>query len=139
MMADGKANAAYRDYGNEDNPAVARVRAFYRQNHTHQTLAFVLAKKAQWLQFDQREMTPWQALDFLNTLVDESDPDIELPQISHLLQTAEAIRADGHPDWCMTWARCCACSASRSGRWSVTRFRWAAGHRTASCTPSSLL
>jgi inositol oxygenase len=99
MMADDKPHAAYRDYGNEDNPAVARVRAFYRQNHTHQTLAFVLAKKAQWLQFNQREMTPWQALDFLNTLVDESDPDIELPQISHLLQTAEAIRADGHPDW----------------------------------------
>ena len=44
-------------------------------------------------------MTPWEGLDFLNTLVDESDPDINLPQISHLLQTAEAIRADGHPDW----------------------------------------
>ncbi len=44
-------------------------------------------------------MTPWAALEFLNTLVDESDPDIELPQISHLPQTAEAIRADGHPDW----------------------------------------
>jgi inositol oxygenase len=32
-------------------------------------------------------------------VVDESDPDIELPQIAHRLQTAEAIRADGHPDW----------------------------------------
>ena len=44
-------------------------------------------------------MTPWQGLDFLNTLVDESDPDTLLPQISHLLQTAEAMRADGQPDW----------------------------------------
>jgi inositol oxygenase len=38
---------------------------------------------------------PMGRLDFLNTLVDESDPDTELPQIMHLLQTAEAIRADG--------------------------------------------
>ena len=44
-------------------------------------------------------MSPWAALDFLNTLVDESDPDIELPQVVHLLQTAEPIRQDGHPDW----------------------------------------
>ena len=33
------------------------------------------------------------------TLVDDSDPDIELDQLQHLLQTAEAIRQDGHPDW----------------------------------------
>ena len=44
-------------------------------------------------------MTSWEALDYLNTLVDDSDPDIALPQLEHLLQTAEAIRADGHPDW----------------------------------------
>ena len=35
----------------------------------------------------------------LNTLVDDSDPDTDLSQIEHLLQTAEAIRADGHPRW----------------------------------------
>jgi inositol oxygenase len=88
--------AAFRDYA---KPGIERVREFYRQNHAHQTFAFVQEKKAKWLGFAQAEMTPWQALDYLNTLVDESDPDIELPQIAHLLQTAEAIRADGHPDW----------------------------------------
>ena len=88
--------AAYRDY---DKPGMARVREFYRQNHQQQTVAFVAAKRAQWLQFNQCRMTPWAALDYLNTLVDESDPDTELPQIMHLLQTAEAIRADGQPDW----------------------------------------
>ena len=87
---------AYRDY---DKPGIDRVREFYRQNHRHQTVDFVAAKRARWLTFKQRAMTPWQALDYLNTLVDESDPDTELPQIMHLLQTAEAIRADGHPDW----------------------------------------
>ena len=44
-------------------------------------------------------MSIWEALDYLNTLVDDSDPDIELDQLQHLLQTSEAIRKDGHPDW----------------------------------------
>jgi len=96
LLAAGESRVGYRDY---DQPGIDRVRAFYRSNHTHQTYAFVQEKRAKWLKFDQREMTPWEGLDFLNTLVDESDPDITLPQISHLLQTAEAIRADGHPDW----------------------------------------
>jgi inositol oxygenase len=41
----------------------------------------------------------WQAAEFLNTLVDDSDPDTDLSQLEHLLQTAEHIRADGHPRW----------------------------------------
>ena len=41
----------------------------------------------------------WEAMDFLNTLVDDSDPDTDLSQIEHNLQTAEAIRRDGHPRW----------------------------------------
>ena len=44
-------------------------------------------------------MTVWEAIEFLNELIDDSDPDIELPQIEHILQTAEAIRKDGHPRW----------------------------------------
>jgi len=35
----------------------------------------------------------------LDTLVDDSDPDTDLSQIDHNLQTAEAMRADGHPRW----------------------------------------
>jgi inositol oxygenase len=38
-------------------------------------------------------------MEFLNTLVDDADPDTDLDQLQHRLQTAEAIRADGHPDW----------------------------------------
>ena len=44
-------------------------------------------------------MSVVDALTFLNTLIDDSDPDIELDQLQHLLQTSEAIRADGHEDW----------------------------------------
>merc|ERR1719189_2241288 len=38
-----------------------------------------------------------EALEMLNDLVDESDPDTDLPNIVHAFQTAERIRED-HPD-----------------------------------------
>jgi len=40
------------------------------------------------------------ALVKLNSLVDESDPDVDIPNLVHAFQTAERIRAD-HPqeDW----------------------------------------
>jgi inositol oxygenase len=37
LLADAAQRAAYRDYDNHDNPGAARVREFYRNNHTHQT------------------------------------------------------------------------------------------------------
>ena len=85
-----------RDYRAEARPS---VKEFYRLNHAHQTLEFVRAKKAQFLALDKRRMGIWEAMEYLNTLVDDSDPDTDLSQIEHLLQTAEAIRHDGHPDW----------------------------------------
>lgn len=45
-------------------------------------------------------MGVWEALELLNEVVDDSDPDTALPQIEHLLQTAEAIRA-AYPDVCV--------------------------------------
>jgi inositol oxygenase len=75
------------------------VREFYRLNHTHQTRAFVQQKKREYLALDRREMGIWEAMEYLNTLVDDSDPDTDLSQIEHLMQTAESVRADGHPRW----------------------------------------
>jgi inositol oxygenase len=96
----GTDKAAYRNYAAPQvSEAQQRVREFYRLNHTHQTHDFVKAKKAEFLSFSRQKMTPWDALDYLNTLVDDSDPDTALPQIDHLVQTAEAMRADGQPDW----------------------------------------
>jgi inositol oxygenase len=86
----------FRDYRAEARPS---VKEFYRLNHRHQTLAFVRAKKAEYLPLERRRMGVWEAMEFLNTLVDDSDPDTDLSQIEHLMQTAEAIRADGHPRW----------------------------------------
>ncbi len=93
---DHKAKAAYRNY---DSPERDTVREFYRLNHRYQTVDFVQQKEQEFLKFDKKEMPVWSAMEFLNTLVDDSDPDTDLDQLQHLLQTAEAIRADGHPDW----------------------------------------
>lgn len=108
--ADGKSAAAKpfratdphkkrEEFRNYEADARPTVREFYRLNHTYQTLDFVRAKKAEFLSLNRREMGVWEAMEFLNTLVDDSDPDTDLTQIEHLLQTAEAIRADGHPRW----------------------------------------
>ena len=75
------------------------VREFYRLNHENQTRAYVLDKKRQYTGLKKSKMSIWDALDYLNTLVDDSDPDTDLSQIDHNLQAAEAIRRDGHPDW----------------------------------------
>lgn len=86
----------FRNYSETTPP---RVREFYRLNHTYQTRDFVLGKKKQYLAKNRATMGIWEAMEFLNTLVDESDPDTQLSQIEHLLQTSEAIRTDGHPGW----------------------------------------
>ena len=85
--------------GKYDDTTPPGVREFYRLNHTHQTVDFVREKKQQYLAKQRGPMSIWEALDYLNTLVDESDPDTDLSQIEHNLQTAEAIRRDGHPRW----------------------------------------
>ena len=91
-----KPKEAFRNYESE---ARASVREFYRLNHRYQTLDFVQAKKAEYTPRTKRRMSIWEAMEFLNTLVDDSDPDTDLSQIEHLMQTSEAIRADGHPRW----------------------------------------
>lgn len=91
-----KAQDSFRRY-DESTPAV--VREFYRLNHGRQTRDFVLAKKREYTGLNRCQMSVWEALEYLNTLVDDSDPDTDLSQIEHNLQTAEAIRRDGHPRW----------------------------------------
>jgi inositol oxygenase len=95
-IAAGRDTEAYRDY---ENNLKDTVREFYRLQHINQTYDFVLQKKDQYLKFDKKEMSVWDAFDFLNQLVDDSDPDTDLDQLQHLLQTSEAIRGDGRPDW----------------------------------------
>jgi inositol oxygenase len=88
-----------KEFRNYDDPARDSVREFYRQNHMHQSLEFAQEKKADFGRLNRKQMGIWEACEYLNELVDESDPDTDLSQLEHLLQTSEAIRADGHPDW----------------------------------------
>ncbi|WP_437291103.1 inositol oxygenase family protein [Sorangium sp. So ce406] len=86
----------FRDYGAEARPGVKEL---YRLNHEGQTLAFVQEKERQYLGLDRRRMGMWEALELLDQVVDDSDPDTELSQIAHALQSAEAARRDGQPRW----------------------------------------
>jgi inositol oxygenase len=85
----------FRDYEH----AQPRVEEFYRLNHLHQTVDFVRGKKREYLPLERKQMTVFETLEFLNTLVDDSDPDIDFTQIEHAMQTAESIRAANQPRW----------------------------------------
>lgn len=79
--------------------ACERVKGFYKEQHTKQTVAYNLKARNDFKSRVRAEMTIWEAIEMLNQLKDESDPDTELSQIEHLLQSAEAMRRDGKPRW----------------------------------------
>ncbi|NXA01563.1 MIOX oxygenase, partial [Nesospiza acunhae] len=76
---------------------IDRVYNTYRLMHTHQTVEFVRRKSAQYGCCSQRRMSVMEALELLDRLVDESDPDVDFPNSFHAFQTAEGIRR-AHPD-----------------------------------------
>ena len=82
LINSNKSKQAFRNY---DTPARDTVKEFYRLNHKYQTYDFVQEKKNDFLQFNKKEMPVWEAFDFLNQLVDDSDPDTDLDQLKHLL------------------------------------------------------
>jgi len=84
-----KKEEEFRNY--ENSARQTRVSEFYYFNHTHQTVDYVQNLK-QKIKFDNLKMTVWEAFQFLDNVIDDSDPDTNLTQITHGLQTAEAIR-----------------------------------------------
>ena len=92
-------NKKKEEFRNYETNARPSVREFYRLNHLNQTFDFVQAKRKEFLSLGRRKMGIWEAMEYLNTLVDDSDPDTDLSQLEHLLQTAEQIRHEGHPRW----------------------------------------
>ncbi|CAG9829795.1 unnamed protein product [Diabrotica balteata] len=88
----------FRDYTiDENDPIKERVRKTYELMHTNQTVDFVKDKLEKWTKFDHLKYSMKEALIKLNDLVDESDPDVDIPNIVHAFQTAERIRKD-YPD-----------------------------------------
>ncbi|GAM22974.1 hypothetical protein SAMD00019534_061490 [Acytostelium subglobosum LB1] len=81
----------FRNYENSHlQDTVSRA---YKNSHTLQTFEYASEKLAHYKALSSGvQMSIWEAAELLNTIVDESDPDSDIPQINHLMQTAEAIR-----------------------------------------------
>ncbi|VDK51886.1 unnamed protein product [Anisakis simplex] len=74
-----------------------RVKKHYYNQHRQQTVQFVKNMHYKWLRFTHAEMGVLECMDLLNEFVDDSDPDVDIPNIIHGYQTAEKLRAI-HPD-----------------------------------------
>src|SRR5690349_5932195 len=69
-ITQGKSKEEFRNY---EAPARDTVKEFYRLNHTYQTYDFVMQKRTEYLSFNKKKMPVWEAFNFLNQLVDDSD------------------------------------------------------------------
>ncbi|GMH89004.1 hypothetical protein TrVE_jg13173 [Triparma verrucosa] len=102
IKTNDKDDEDFRTYDQETTPA--RVIEHYRLMRSKQTVAFY-DRMAEKYHFDpetgegRRQMTIEEAFAELESYVDASDPDLDLPNKIHLLQTAEGIRKAGHPEW----------------------------------------
>jgi len=96
VISQSKTQEEYRQYTEESSH---QVKEFYYLNHTRQTVDFVKEKMKTYLPLRHGKMGVWEAMQLLDEIVDESDPDLHLNQTTHAFQTAEAIRKDGHPRW----------------------------------------
>lgn len=93
----GKGQEEFRNYNDSSRQEI--VSRHYQLMRQNQTVAFVASMDAKYGRFRNAKMTIWEAFQALEGYVDSSDPDSSLPNLEHMLQTAEAIRAAGHPDW----------------------------------------
>src|SRR6266700_6870004 len=75
---EGKTESEFRVYDAAVQPGVAE---FYKNNHQFQTLDFVLAKEKEYFALAKGKKSIWEAAEYLNTMVDDSDPDTDLTQI----------------------------------------------------------
>lgn len=96
----GKKTEEFRNY--EDGERQKRVTKFYTEQHLNQTMKLVQQKQKAYLGLDKMKMGIWEALEELDKLVDESDPDTDVSQLQHALMTAEAIRKK-YPDPKYEW------------------------------------
>lgn len=81
---------SFRNYASSKRQEV--VERTYTTMHTKQTVDFVRQQHSDWLKFDKGEFTVMEMIDILDSLVDDSDPDNDLPNSIHDFQTAERIR-----------------------------------------------
>ena len=76
----------YRNYNDES------VEKTYKEIIENQTEEHVKRMRQKFMNPPYRKNSIWEITDKLNDIVDESDPDTDLPQIVHSYQTAESIK-----------------------------------------------
>ncbi|KAL4390770.1 hypothetical protein HN51_011707 [Arachis hypogaea] len=84
---------SFRDYDVESERQ-KDVEEFYRLQHINQTYDFVKKMREHYQKLDKAEMSIWECCELLNQVVDESDPDLDEPQIVtnyNLLKPSEKI------------------------------------------------
>jgi inositol oxygenase len=91
-------NKDFRNYVNSAKQQ--KVELFYSEQHRYQTYDTVKSLKDKYKSLDKKVMSLWEALEYLDSFVDDSDPDTQNSQLQHALQTAEAIRLKyPNDDW----------------------------------------
>eukprot|EP00736_Rhodelphis_marinus_P005321 Rmarinus@m.22263 len=80
----------YRNYSSSNRQAM--VEAHYRAMNKYQTYDYVLETQNNIYKFKAGGYTLWDMFELADTISDRSDPDTELSQLQHALQTAEAAR-----------------------------------------------
>lgn len=87
-------NKAYRQYTRCNK----QVEQCYQKQRIRQNYTFARRMQHKYCTFEKKAAF-WDLFDSLSKFVDVSDPDIHLPNASHLFQTAESIRKAGLPEW----------------------------------------
>ena len=75
----------FRNYDNQN-----KVENTYKKMLENQTIKYLEIMKNKFL--PNKKYNIWNIINIFNSIVDESDPDCDLPQIVHAYQTAESIK-----------------------------------------------
>jgi inositol oxygenase len=86
----------FRNY--TDSKFQDRVERTYREMQTNQTLGFVEKNKDKYFKLAHGNMDIYEVFKLLEQVIDESDPDSDLPQIIHAYQSAESVYDFGMHD-----------------------------------------
>jgi inositol oxygenase len=89
----------FRDYSIDiDTDKKKIIKNTYKNQRQNINFLFNEYLLTKYCRFDKKENF-WTLFNRLNDITDLSDPDMSNPNIFHAIQTAEAIRKDGLPDW----------------------------------------
>jgi len=74
------------------------VKNNYKQARQYQTIEYVKYMREKYSKFDEK-IDILGSMKLLENFVDLSDPDIDLPNLEHLYQSANSAMEAGEPDW----------------------------------------